>query len=100
MLWIGDTAFPSATLAVNLIGSFLLGFYLARRERAVSARYSLQFWGIGALGSFTTFSTFSVDLVWMLEAGRVTTAALYVVTSVAGGLLSAIMGLRVGAVLR
>lgn len=96
----GEGDFPTAILIVNLVGSFLLGYYVARRERAVSARYSLQLWGIGALGSFTTFSTFSVDLVRMLEMGRVTTAALYVATSLAGGLVSALAGLRLGAVIR
>lgn len=83
---------------MNLVGSFLLGLYLARRERAVSRRGSLQFWAIGLLGSFTTFSAFSVDLVRLLEAGRAGAAGVYLLSSICGGLLAAMLGLRVGAV--
>lgn len=81
---------------MNLVGSFLLGFYLTRRERAVSRRGSLQFWAIGLLGSFTTFSAFSVDLVHLLDAGRAGAAGTYLVVSLLGGLLATIGGLRVG----
>lgn len=96
---LGTRGFPASALIVNLVGSFLLGFYLARRERSVTARYSLQFWAIGVLGSFTTFSAFAVDLVVILDAGRMGTAAVYLVTSVLGGLLAATAGLRVGVAL-
>lgn len=89
-------ALPSATLAVNVLGSLALGFYLARRERAVTSRYSLQFWAIGVLGSLTTFSTFSYEVVLLLEAGSSWTAAWYSVASTIGGLLAAVVGGRVG----
>jgi CrcB protein len=92
--------FPSATLAVNLLGSLALGFYLARRERAVTSRFSLQFWAIGVLGSLTTFSTFSYEVVLLVEAGSTGTAAWYAVASTVGGLLAAVMGSRVGEVWR
>ena len=100
VLLVGEGAFPTAILIVNLVGSFVLGYYLARRERAVGARHSLHFWGIGVLGSFTTFSTFSVDLVQLLEGGRVVTATVYLVVSLAGGLTSAVVGQRIGAIVR
>lgn len=100
VLLVGEGSFPVAILVVNLVGSFLLGYYVARRERAVSARYSLHFWGIGALGAFTTFSTFSVDLVRLLDEGHVATATLYVMASLVGGLVSAVAGLRIGAAVR
>lgn len=83
---------------VNIVGSFALGFFLARRERAVTARHSLQFWAIGLLGSFTTFSAFTVDLVVLLDDGAVGTAVGYLGASLLGGLLSAVAGLRLGAV--
>lgn len=97
-LWIGEGGFPWAVLAVNLIGSFALGFFLSRWERAVSPRGSLQFWAIGLLGSFTTFSAFSVDLVRLLDSGRLGAGGAYVGASVLGGLLCAIVGLRAGAI--
>lgn len=85
---------------MNVLGSFALGFYLARRERAVTSRFSLQFWAFGVLGSLTTFSTFSYEVVLLVEAGSAGTAAWYVVASTVGGLLAAVMGGRIGEVWR
>jgi CrcB protein len=90
-------AFPTAVLAVNIVGSFLLGLYLARRERSVGARWSVQFWAIGSLGSFTTFSAFSLDVLHLLEEGRPSIAAGYVAASTVGGLAAALIGQRTGA---
>lgn len=92
-----EKGLPTGVVLVNLGGSLLLGFYLARRERAVSRRASLHFWAIGMLGSFTTFSAFSVDLLQLLSAGRLITAASYLAVSVLGGLVLALAGLRIGA---
>ncbi len=91
---------PAATLAVNVLGSLALGLYLARREREVISRVSLQFWAFGVLGSLTTFSTFSYEVVLLLEAGSAGTAAWYAVASTGGGLLAAVVGGRLGAVCR
>jgi CrcB protein len=88
----GGTGFPWATLAVNLAGAALAGFYLARRQRAVSLRWSLRFWAIGALGSFTTFSGFSVDVVRLTDGGRGWVALAYVLASIVGGVLAALIG--------
>ena len=92
--------FPFAILATNLAGSFLLGFYLARREQGVSARWSLQFWGIGMMGSFTTFSAFSLDVIYLIQDQRALTAVLYVFASLVAGLGLALVGERTGMVLR
>jgi CrcB protein len=88
--------FPVATLSVNLLGSMLLGFYLARWERSAGARWSLQFWAIGAIGSFTTFSAFTVDVIRLLDTGRAVMAGGYVAASLTGGLFLALAGQRVG----
>ena len=100
--WIptSETGFPAAVVSVNLAGSFFIGFFLARRERSVGRRLSLQFWAIGVLGSFTTFSTFSVDLFQMLSAGRPLTALGYLAVSICGGLGLALGGQRNGAAIR
>ncbi len=89
-------SFPTAILAANLAGSFLLGWYLARRERSVGGPTSMRFWAIGMLGSFTTFSTFSVDLVVLMRAGLQLESIWYVVASLLGGLVLAMAGQRVG----
>ncbi len=98
-LWLStdDGGFPTAVLVVNLLGAFVLGLYVARRERSVGYRHSLQFWAIGVLGSFTTFSTFSVDLVRLIDGGRPGIALGYLTASLIGGLALALAGLRIGA---
>jgi CrcB protein len=93
-------SFPTAILVANLAGSFLLGLYLARRERSVGGPASMRFWAIGVLGSFTTFSTFSVDLVVLLRAGPHMEVLWYVAASLLGGLFLAVAGQRVGEGLR
>lgn len=94
-----EGGFPTGVLVVNLVGSLLLGLFLAQWERATSSPRSLQFWAIGVLGSFTTFSTFSVDLVELLAADNLLGAAAYAGASLAGGLVLAVAGQRIGAVL-
>ncbi len=92
-------SFPTATLIVNLTGALLLGLYLARRERATTARWSLQFWAVGVFGSFTTFSALSIEVVHLLEGGRPLVAGGYVLASIVGGLGLALAGQRVGSVM-
>lgn len=92
--------FPVATLVINLIGSLLLGFYLARRQRSLAGRISVPFWGIGVFGSFTTFSAFSVEVVQLLGHRQVGLAFGYVVASVVGGMLAALVGQWTGSALR
>lgn len=89
-------SFPGATLMANLVGSFLLGLYLARRERTVTGPESLRFWAIGVLGSFTTFSAFSLEVIQLLELGRMLLAGGYTAASVVGGLILALLGQRIG----
>jgi CrcB protein len=60
----------------------------------------LQFWAIGGLGSFTTFSAFSAEVVRLLTANAVVIAAWYVIASTAGGLAATVLGQRLGLVRR
>ncbi len=86
--------FPLGTLAVNVIGSVLLGFILryALETPAVSAEVR-AFLTVGFCGGFTTFSTFSYESATLLERGEWTRLGLYVSLSlaltVAGTLLGA-----------
>jgi fluoride exporter len=96
----GDSGFPFEVLVVNLLGSFLLGWYVSRREQTVSGPASTQFWAIGVLGSFTTFSAFSVDVVELLSSEMLGAAILYVGFSLFGGLGLASFGRRLGMVVR
>jgi CrcB protein len=94
------STFPIEAVVVNLIGSLLLGVYLARRERSVSGPAGSQFWAIGVFGSFTTFSAFSLDLWRLLAAGRLWASSAYVGISMIGGLVVALVGQRLGAGIR
>lgn len=90
--------FPTTTLLVNLAGSLLLGLYLARRQRAITASWSLRFWAIGGLGSFTTFSAFSGEVFMLIEVDAVVVAVWYGLVSLVGGVAAALVGEWLGMV--
>lgn len=92
----GNNGRLPGTVLVNLTGSLLLGFLLARRARAMSGPWAARFWGIGVFGSYTTFSAFSLDVVHLIDHERLLAAGGYVVASVLGGLLLALVGQRIG----
>lgn len=77
--------FPWATLIINLIGSFLLGHVHVAADRKNWPCWLQCGIGTGLLGSFTTFSTFSVD-VWTLLHTSLVSAAVYLLASIAGGI--------------
>jgi CrcB protein len=86
-----------STVAINLAGSFLLGLLVAANWFSRDVREGL---GVGFLGGFTTFSTFSVQTVLEVEAGRPGRAVAYVVASVLGGIAAAAAGYAVGRAVR
>jgi CrcB protein len=91
----GGGAFPMSTLLTNFIGSFALGWLTARLNRAAK----VPAWvkpgiGTGLIGSFTTFSTFSVETVNLVQQQLWGNAALYVGLSLFGGLILAWAGLK------
>ncbi|MBC2185764.1 fluoride efflux transporter CrcB [Listeria sp. FSL L7-0253] len=92
-LWLGGGGFPYATLAVNLIGCFLLAFlmqFLAEKSRI--SLVILNGIGTGFIGAFTTFSAFSVDTIQLLQNGEVVLAVSYVFASLLGGLVMVKLG--------
>ncbi|MEX1124921.1 MAG: CrcB family protein [Acidimicrobiia bacterium] len=88
---------PLGTLAVNLAGSLLLGWLLARLERsALPLTYTVPLLAIGLLGAFTTFSTFALEVWtsavtdhWLLAVG-------YTTVSIGLGMACAVAGARIG----
>lgn len=85
--------FPWTTLLVNVLGSLCLGLvfgYAEGRGAYGSALYLLL--GVGFCGGFTTFSTFSLEGLKLLEAGEPLLYALYIAASVGGGLLAVTLG--------
>ena len=77
------SAFPYGTLIVNILGSLLMGFlYIWLIDRLVAGPVVRAFLLVGVLGAFTTFSTFSIETLNLLEAGHVGKALVNVLASV------------------
>jgi len=96
---IDDYWWPYPTLVVNLVGSFVLGYLVARRMSSVPAWMRL---GIttGFLGAFTTLSAISLDVAVPIVrhgVGPLIVMGSYAVGSIIVGLVCAILGLRLGA---
>ncbi|CAM3737754.1 fluoride efflux transporter CrcB [Mesobacillus zeae] len=88
---------PFSTLAVNLSGSLILGWFTARVvERKALPEVLTVSIGTGILGSFTTFSTFSLDSLRLLEEWRLMASASYMMISGVGGLTAAYLGYHAG----
>jgi CrcB protein len=89
--------FPYGTLAVNVIGSLLMGllyvFFLERMTVSAELRGAIL---IGLLGSFTTFSTFSMETLNLVEQAEFLKAALNALLSVVLCLFAAWFGLVIG----
>jgi CrcB protein len=75
--------FPYGTLVVNVLGSLLMGFlYIWFIDRLAVGPAMRAFLFIGLLGAFTTFSTFSIETLNLMEAGQPGRAAINVIVSV------------------
>jgi CrcB protein len=89
-------SFPIATLTVNVLGSFLL----ACLTWASAGRFGINadtrvLLGIGVLGAFTTYSTFSIETVLLFERSRLVAAASYMSLTVALCVLAAFLGMLI-----
>lgn len=85
----GPSEFPLAIVAVNVIGSFLMGVFVVAAAHKGLTHYS-PFVMTGILGGFTTFSAFSLETVTLMERGQIAAAGAYVGLSVVlsiGGLM-------------
>ncbi len=89
--------FPYGTLAVNVLGSFLMGlFFIFIVERGLLSAEWRGVVMIGFLGAFTTFSTFSIETLTLLESGELSRAALNIFLSVTLCLVATWLGLVMG----
>ena len=78
-----------STVGINIAGSFLLGLLVAEQWFGRDVREAL---GVGFLGGFTTFSTFSVQIVLEVDGGKPWKALAYLAASVVGGIAAAAAG--------
>lgn len=90
-------SFPWGTLAVNLIGCFLIGlaFALGVERNVISPSFQL-FFVTGFLGALTIFSAYAMENICFSRDGQAMTAVLHLLAHNAGGLLLVIGGLWVG----
>jgi fluoride exporter len=80
---------PWPTFAVNIVGAFMLGYFVTRlQERLPTSAYRRPFLGTGVCGALTTFSTMQVELYGMVQADRWGLAAGYAAASIAAGFLA------------
>ena len=87
---VGTSAFPRATLIVNVLGAFLLGLVLA-----LPGEWQIIL-GVGLCGALTTFSGVSLQLHRRLKSLAFGSALIYSVTLIAGGVIAAGAGLTIG----
>jgi CrcB protein len=81
-----DTRELGAIFAGGFIGAALLGYFVTRlQERLPLSAYRRPFLGTGVCGGLTTFSTMQIELLQMLDAGRLALAAAYAIISVMAG---------------
>lgn len=90
-----DGAFPTATLVVNLVGSFVLGVVLSVLLEERAPRHLRPLLAVGVIGSFTTFSSFVVQTVQLVTGHHLGTAASYFAASVLAGLAAARAGVAI-----
>jgi fluoride exporter len=92
------TRFPFGTVAVNLVGCFVIGLLsgLIASGRIALPHYWREFAFVGLLGGFTTFSTFGLDTFVLARTHSVGYAAINVTVQVVGGLFAVWLGYRLG----
>lgn len=92
--WWPNNLFPIGTLTVNLLGCFLLGWFsrwvLEKPQIPQRIRISIT---TGLIGSFTTFSTFSVENIELFRQGNYGYCVVYLVLSIVGGLIFVRLGM-------
>ncbi len=93
-LWLG-AAFPYGTVTVNMLGSFVLGVLVELSALVWSPSPELRaMLIIGVLGSFTTFSAFSLDVVVLYERGNYAACGTYVAASIILSILGLLAGMH------
>lgn len=89
------TAFPFGTLAVNIIGCFLIGIVFGLTDKIEFSQEWRLFFVTGLLGGFTTFSAFSIEAVTLLRDGMFLYASAYIFASILVCLTATFIGIYI-----
>lgn len=93
--WLYAGEFPLNTLIINLAGCLFLGWFLTFVSQSGKLKPGIALLiGTGFTGSFTTFSTFSLEAMNLLQQGFAFQVILYIIASTGGGLLLAYAGFK------
>ncbi|MEM7252812.1 MAG: fluoride efflux transporter CrcB [Pseudomonadota bacterium] len=96
--WLGR-GFPTGTLVVNVLGSLLMGFLWVAMAERLDANSALRAGlTVGLLGAFTTFSTFSLETLALMQNGEFAKAGLNVALSVVLCILGCALGMMLARV--
>ncbi len=88
------SSFPLGTLSVNILGSFIIGFLFLYFEQSIAPHLKAMLM-TGLLGALTTFSTFSLETILLLQEGLVSKAFLNIALNVSLSLLATLLGMVV-----
>lgn len=86
------SSFPFLTLITNIIGAFVIGIVVGLFEKHYLSSNLNLFLKTGICGGFTTFSTFSLETLTLLENGMPSTAIIYALVSVIGCVIGVYLG--------
>ena len=94
---LSERGFPAGTMIVNLVGSFTIGFVVAMLTMPGLTHPNLRlFLIVGVLGGFTTYSSFSLDLLTLIREGKGVYLLGYSLVTLFGGVLLTGSGLLTG----
>ena len=98
-IWIDrrvDPRFPWATFSINVSGSFAIGLLSALLARMLPHPYARIFVVVGFLGGYTTFSSFSLEALALVQRGALGSSLAYMTGSVASGFVAVVLGVALG----
>ena len=92
--------FPLLTLCTNLLGAVLIGFIVGLADQGQLSHGGTLFWKTGVCGGFTTFSTFSLESLTLLQKGKWLPGGSYMALSLGLCLAGVLLGRRLSALAR
>jgi len=91
---VAGSAFPYGTISVNTIGSFVIGFLFLYFEHSIEPSQKAMF-VTGLLGALTTFSTFSLETLLMLQGGMYTKALANIAFNILLSIAATMLGMTI-----